>query len=262
MSLPPPLYDPAALSPDNPSPLYMQLARHLRRLIAGGTLAADDALPAERDLAEGFAVSRVTVRKAVQALVDEGLLHQRPRAGTFVAKAPHVEQPLSALTGFSEDMRSRGLEPSSRWLSRSIAPASPEEAMVLGLALGERVSRLWRLRLADDVPMAIELSVVPARVLPDPMQVTGSLYDVLRGLGHPPHRALQRLSAGLLSADQAGILQVPEGTPALFIERRSFLENGRPLEFVRSQYRGDAYDFIVELNLSTGGSTPASETVT
>lgn len=255
MSVTEPLFDGAALSADSPLPLYMQLARHLKRLISDGTLAVEDALPAERDLAEGFAVSRVTVRKAVQALVDEGLLHQRPRAGTFVAKAPHVEQPLSALTGFSEDMRSRGLEPSSRWLSRTVAPASPEEAMVLGLALGEKVSRLWRLRLADEAPMAIELSVVPARILPDPMQVTGSLYDVLRGLGYPPHRALQRLSAGLLNPDQAGILHVPEGTPALFIERRSFLENGRPLEFVRSQYRGDAYDFIVELNLTTP-STP------
>ena len=102
-------FDKDALSSDLPLPLYLQLARYLRGLIVGGKLGHRDALPSERELAERFDVSRVTVRKALRKLSDEGLLQQIQGAGTFVNRAPHVEQRLSTLTSFSEDMASRGL---------------------------------------------------------------------------------------------------------------------------------------------------------
>ncbi|MDB5366552.1 MAG: GntR family transcriptional regulator [Rhodospirillales bacterium] len=240
----------AGADSETAGPLYLQLARHVRKLIADGALQVEQALPAERELAERFGVSRVTVRKALQELVDEGLLQQRARAGTYVSRGVHVVQALSALTGFTEDMRSRGLEPSSHWLRRGTATATPDEAMALGLQPGEMVSRLHRVRLVDGTPIAIEHATIAARFLPDPDSVRGSLYERLRVLGHGPHRALQRLSAIVLDAEQSKILQVPPGTPALSIERRSFLKDGRPLELMRSQYRGDAYDVIVELNLN------------
>jgi GntR family transcriptional regulator len=243
------LFDSGALSPEDALPLYLQVARHLRRLIAGGILRPDAPLPAERELAERLNVSRVTLRKALQELAGDGLIDQRPRAGTFIRRI-HVEQALSVLTGFTEDMQSRGLDPASRWLSRTTGPATPEEIMALSLSAGETVSRLWRVRLADGSPIAIELAAIPCRFLPDPLAVGGSLYDTLRRLGHPPHRALQRLSAIVLNPQQAEILNAPVGAPALYIERRTFLANGCPLEFVRSQYRGDAYDVVVELNLT------------
>lgn len=241
---------PAPLSPTDPLPLYLQLARRLRGMIADGQ--GDGALPSERELAERFGVSRVTVRKALRELIAEGLLHQRQGAGTFVNRSPHVEQRLSALTSFSEDMQSRGMEAGSRWLSRTVAVATPEEAMALGLPPGAKVARLHRLRLAGGVPMALELATLPLRFLPNPQEVTGSLYAVLRQNGFPPHRALQRLTALCLTPDQAALLDVPEGTAALYIERRTMLEDGTPLELVRSQYRGGVYDFVVELNLSDG----------
>ena len=243
------LFDGGTLSAHSPVPLYLQLARHLRRLIGEGTLRPDEALPAERDLAERLNVSRVTLRKALRALVEDGLLDQRPRAGTFVRRV-HVEQVLTVLTGFTDDMRGRGLVPSSRWLDRSIATATPEEAAALGLAPGETVSRLRRVRLADGSPLALELATIPTRLLPDPLDVGASLYGRLRSLGHAPHRALQRIGATVLNRQQAALLGVPIGTPALSIERRSFLADGRPLELMRSQYRGDAYDVLVELSLS------------
>ncbi|MGA1860769.1 GntR family transcriptional regulator [Azospirillum sp. 11R-A] len=242
-------FDPTALSDALPLPLYLQLARHLRTLIVEGRLTDQDALPGERELAETFGVSRVTVRKALRELIAEGLLHQRQGAGTFINRSPHVEQRLSALTSFTEDIGGRGLKPDSRWLSRSVATATPEEAMALGLRPGAEVVRLHRLRLADGTPLAIELSALPTSFLPDPDLVQGSLYETLRGRGHAPFRALQRLSAIRLPTDQATLLGVPDGAPALYIERRTFLENGTPLEFVRSHYRGDAYDFVVELSL-------------
>ncbi|MDE1148614.1 MAG: GntR family transcriptional regulator [Azospirillaceae bacterium] len=241
--------DLTTLSSDDPLPLYRQLARHLRRMIANGALQVEDALPGERDLARRFDVSRVTVRKALQSLADEGLLQPRARAGTYVSRAIHVEQPLSTLTGFSEDMVRRGLEPSSRWLARGTGPAAPDEAMALGLAPGAKVSRLKRLRLADNVPLAVETSVIPHAYLPNPEQVTGSLYETLRRQGYAPHRAVQRLTAVVLSEGVARLLDTPAGAAALAIERRSFLASGAPLELVRSHYRGDAYDFVVELSL-------------
>ena len=253
------LFDSVAVSAEDDLPLYLQVARHLRGLIARGVLRPEAPLPAERELAEKLNVSRVTLRKALQELAGDGLIDQRPRAGTYIRRI-HVEQALSVLTGFTEDMQSRGLDPASRWLSRTTGPATPEETMALGLAAGDTVSRLWRVRMADGSPIALELAAVPCRFLPDPLSVTGSLYDTLRRLGHPPHRALQRLSAIVLNPQQAEMLNAPAGAPALYIERRTFLANGCPLEFVRSQYRGDAYDVVVELNLSTPpASLPSSE---
>jgi len=251
-------FDPAALSSDRPMPLYLQLAEHLRQLIIQGVLADQDVLPGEREMAERFGVSRVTVRKALQVLAEEGLLEQRQGSGNFVSRTKRVEQPLSVLTSFTEDMRSRGMRPASTWLHRGVSAAMPEEALALGLRPGETVSRLRRLRTTDGIPMAIEQVTVPCRFLPDPEAVRESLYEVLRAGGHPPFRALQRLSAVQLNADQATLLKVPAGSAALFIERRTFLEDGTPLELVRSQYRGDTYDFVVELNLS-GATRPNRE---
>jgi GntR family transcriptional regulator len=251
------LFHGAALIADSPVPLYLQLARHLRCLIGDGALRPDEALPAERDLAGRLNVSRVTLRKALQALVEEGLLDQRPRAGTFVRRM-HVEQALTVLTGFTDDMRQRGMVPSSRWLDRSIAVATPDERTALALSPGETVSRLWRVRLADGNPLALELATIPTRLLPDPIAVGASLYSRLRALGHTPHRAQQRIGATVLNRQQAGLLGVPIGTPALSIERRSFLADGSPLELMRSQYRGDAYDVTVELSLIDTRHPPAA----
>lgn len=244
-------FDKDALSSDLALPLYLQLARYLRGLIVGGTLAHRDALPSERELAERFAVSRVTVRKALRELSDEGLLDQVQGAGTFVNRAPHVEQRLSTLTSFSEDMASRGLTAGSVWLQRTVSIATPAEALALGLSPGATVSRLIRLRTANGAPMALEQAAIPTRFLPD-AAVDGSVYEELRRRGFSPYRALQRLTAVRLTAEQAAQLNVPEGAAALYFERRTMLEDGTPLEFVRSQYRGDAYDFIVELNLAGG----------
>jgi GntR family transcriptional regulator len=244
-------FDRQVLSSDSPLPLYLQLARLIGRMIDEGHLVDKDALPSERDLAARFSVSRVTVRKALQQLIGDGLLHQRQGAGTFVSSRPRVEQRLSTLTSFTEDMESRGLESGSRWLARTVSVASPEEVLALGLTPGASVCRLHRQRLADGVPLAEELAVVPTAFLPGPELVGTSLYQTLRRLGFPPHRALQRLSAVRITAETGRLLELPAGEAALYIERRTMMEDGTPLEFVRSHYRGDAYDFVVELNLVT-----------
>ena len=177
----------APLSPDDPAPLYLRLQERIKSAIERGDLRPLDALPGERDIAEAFQVSRVTVRKALSALVEVGLLKQRQGSGTFVASPPQrVEQALSRLTSFSEDMRLRGLAPTVRWLTRDVSLASPREAMRLSLSPSDSVCRLKRLRLAGGTPMAIELATIPTRFLPDPEEVDDSLYSVLEKRGVRP----------------------------------------------------------------------------
>jgi GntR family transcriptional regulator len=234
------------LNGEDPLPLYQQLQRALRNAIEKQVLAPDDALPAERDLAEKFSVSRITVRKALDGLVEEGLLTRRHGAGTFIAS--RVEKNFSKLTSFTEDMAARGRSARSVWLKRAEGAVTPEESLTMGLSPGTRVYRFNRIRYADDAPMAIEFTTVPAFCLAGLNAVEESLYVALERTGHRPKRALQRLRAVLFTAEQAELLQAKEKDPGLLVERRGFLADGRAVEFSQSFYRGDTYDFVAELS--------------
>jgi GntR family transcriptional regulator len=224
---------------------YLRLRHAIRNVIDKGTVQVGYALPSERDLAKALSLSRVTVRKAIGGLVEDGLLTQRHGAGTFVSE--RIVKPLSRMTSFTEDLRARGLNPRSEFIERSIGEVTPEEAMAMNLSPGVQVARLYRLRYAGDEPLAIERSVVPLSILPDPMMVTDSLYEVLDTLGCRPRRALQRLRAVVFGAAQTRLLRLSPGSAGLNIERRSFLDDGRVVEFTCSWYRGDIYDFVAEL---------------
>lgn len=230
----------------NRAPLYLQLQQLLRDAIQGDVLAEDEAIPPERDLAVEYEVSRVTVRKAIGGLVDERLLTRRRGAGTFVAA--RVEKSFSKLSSFTEDMLSRGRQPSSSWISRAAGAVTPEEALSLGLSPGAAVYRFRRIRYADAVPMALELSTIPSYCLPSVEAVGDSLYTALERAGNRPVRALQRLRAIPFGAEQARMLGVESGHAGLLIERRAFLRDGRAAEHTQSFYRGDAYDFVAELS--------------
>ena len=228
------------------APLYQRLQQALRRAIESQLLRPEEALPPERDLAADFAVSRITVRKALEGLVSEGLLTRRQGAGTFVAS--RVEKQFSKLTSFSEDMATRGRTARSEWIGKSEGAVTPDESLTLGLSPGTRVFRFNRIRFADDMPMALEYSTISGFGLTGIDAVELSLYAALEAAGNRPVRALQRLRAVLFNAEQAALLGVEPGAPGLFIERRGYLEDGRPVETTRSWYRGDAYDFVAELN--------------
>ena len=243
------------LSPQN-GPLYLQLKRWIEDAVHAGAVKPGDALPSERDLAVRADVSRVTVRKAVQHLVRDGVLVQRHGSGTFVAPAaPRVEQSLSELTSFTEDMARRGMSVSAVWLDRGLYVPSPEEMMVLGLSAGDRVARISRLRLTGETPLAIERAALTTDILPDPEGIASSLYAHLERRGNRPVRAVQRIRAANLGEDDAQLLDVPAGAASLNIERISYLASGRAIEFTRSIYRGDAYDFVAELRLDTHAHT-------
>jgi GntR family transcriptional regulator len=233
-------------------PLYLQLKRWIEDAVQHGVIKPGDALPSERDLAIKVDVSRVTVRKAVQHLVREGLLVQKHGSGTYVAPQTHrVEQSLSQLTSFAEDMARRGMEVHSVWLDRGIYDPSPEETVALGLTSGDHVARVARLRISGDTPLAIERASLSSAILPDPDRVGASLYAHLDKSGNRPVRAIQRIRAASLGEADAKLLDLPPGAASLHIERTSYLASGRVIEFTRSIYRGDTYDFVAELRIGT-----------
>lgn len=234
------------LDPAASQPLYQQLQRALREAIEHGALGPDDALPSERQLAADLGVSRITVRKAIDGLADEGLLVRRQGSGNFVGA--RIEKNFAKLTSFSEDMRARGRVPSSQWLKRQAGQVTPEEAIRLALSPGAQVYRFHRLRFADDEPMALETCTIAAAALPSIEAVDTSLYDALEKAGNRPVRALQRLRALLLDDEQARLLEAKPGDAGLLVERVGYLRDGRAIELSQSYYRGDTYDFVAELN--------------
>jgi GntR family transcriptional regulator len=227
------------------SPLYVQLQSRVRNAIHEGILQAGQFLPPEREIGQRMDVSRVTVRRAIDTLVQEGLLVQRQGAGTFVAK--RLEQPLNFLKSYTEIMASQGKRPGSRWIDRSMGIASAEEALALQLEDGKEVVRFNRLRLADDQPMALELAAVPRSFIDNPFTVEDSLYDVLRQQGVRPVKATQLLRAITIDAERAGFLGIPTDSATLYIERLGMLADGTPVEFTRSYFPGDSYDFVTEI---------------
>lgn len=227
------------------SPLYMQVARKLIDDVRAGRYQVDQALPSERTLSELLNVSRVTARKAIDQLVEQGMVVRKRGSGNYIA--PRIEQPLSNLSSFSEQLQQRGYRPGSRWLRRELVIASADEQMSLGLSPNTKVARLERLRLADDVAMAYEVSVLRATVVPQPDAVGDSLYKYLEGAGKAPVRALQHIRAMNAPADLARQLDVPEGQAVLFITRIAYLESGEAVELTHSYCRSDHYDFVAEM---------------
>jgi GntR family transcriptional regulator len=230
---------------DSSTPLYLQLANKLANGIHNGYWQPDEALPSERMLAEALEISRVTARKAIEMLCERGLLTRKHGSGTYIT--PKLEQPLSRLTNFSEELRQRGFMPGSQWLSRDTGVASPEEILSLGLSPHSVVSRLKRLRTADNVVMAIESTTIPNIYLPNPKLVIDSLYGYLDQNNASPTRALQHIRAVSATAEQAKLIGLKQGTAMLLITRVGYLANGAAVELTHSYCRSDYYDFVVEL---------------
>ena len=226
-------------------PLHRRLELALEQAITGSLLARGAVLPSERAMSEALSVSRVTVRKALEGLVNGGLLNRRRGSRTEVG--PRVEKSLARLTSFSEDMLSRGLEPGGIWLSRQVTRPGPAEMMALGLPNTEQILRLRRIRTADGMPIAIETAAVPIRFLPRPDLIGDSLYSALADAGAMPDRAVQRLHSAPATAEDIRLLKCPANTALLVMERRCFLADSQIVEFTETRYRGDVYDFVVEL---------------
>ena len=240
------------LQTDNPVPLYFQLQTKIKSLIEAGHIACGDKLPSERQMAEWSMINRLTVRQALTALVNEGVLTRKRGLGTFVAP-PKLEQGLAKLTSFTEDMHRRGLTPTTVVLSLGVKAADQRIGTLLGLTAGEEVIVLERLRLADGKPMALEVSHLPCHRFPGFLAAEfdlarTSLYDILRSHYHVEFaRAGETLEARSASSREAELLGITSGAPLLARERTTRDTQEVPFEHVRSLYRADRYRFVLEV---------------
>ncbi|BAN21976.1 transcriptional regulator GntR family [Caballeronia insecticola] len=222
------------------------MASRLATAIHAGTWSAGEALPSERTLSEGVGVSRITARKAIALLVEQGLIRRVRGAGSFIT--PRTEDPLSRLTGFSRKMEQRGFTPDSVWLDRGLRAANRDETVRLGLSPGAAVASLRRLRRADGIVMAVEHSTLPVAVVPDPLAIGASLYRYLEERGLAVVRALQHFRAVNAGVDVARLMGVAPRAALLVITRVGYSADHRAIELTDTYCRDDYYDFVAELH--------------
>jgi GntR family transcriptional regulator len=240
----------ASLDPAGAQPLWRQVADAIAHDIATGRLQPGERLPSERALAEQLGLSRVTARRALQALVEDGLVQPSAGRGWFVSSGPVSEAP-NQLESFSEMARARGLTPTAEVLRREVRPATFEEAETLAIAPGADVFEIERLRMLDGLPVGLDRSRLPlrrARQLLDVDFATASLYEALRSLcGLRPERAEVSVGAALADARQRELLDLGEVGAVLQYEQRTYDQENRPVEIGNCVYRGDRYRFRASL---------------
>lgn len=238
-----------------PHPKYAQVREEVLQLITD--LPAGSPIPPERVLSTRFGVSRVTLRRAVDDLVREGLLIRRQGSGTYVAE-DKITQRVST-TSFTENMRRRGLVPSSRVLSFERGPAGARTARQLQISPTHEVVEFVRLRLADGEPMALETVAIPAGLVPGltPEDVArGSLYALLdERYGLRIVAVRQVIEPTVTSEDESTHLRQPLHAPALLVRTTARDGDGRVVEFARSLFRGDRYAIVTEVNAGPDGDS-------
>jgi GntR family transcriptional regulator len=212
-------------------------------------LSIGQAIPSERQLSVDFGVSRLTVRAALDELVREGHLIRRRGSGTFVSE-PKIAQELT-MTSFTEDMRRRGMRPTSRTIDLRVVPAGARLGRFLKVSPSEPALVAKRLRLADGETMAIETLHVPSALVPGLTAKdleAQSFYELLRDrYGITIAGGVQQIEPTVTNEEESEALGVPLHSPAFLFERTSRSSDGKTVEFVRSIYRGDRYVLVSEL---------------
>ena len=252
----------ALLDRSSPVPLWAQVLRDLRERMGAGEF--DGAFPTEGELTRAYGVSRHTVREALRRLEVDGLLVRERGRGTTVAR-PQLEQPLHALYSLAATVRSQGLDERSEVRRLELAEAG-EEASALQVAPGEPVVRVERLRFAGGEPLALDRSVLPARVAAPLLGedlTTGSLYEALaRSCDVRVTGGWERIRPLIPSAEERRLLGLPAPEAVFAIERLAF-GGGEPVEWRWSLVRGDRYSFVARWDEAlpwgpTGGPSPSA----
>jgi GntR family transcriptional regulator len=241
------------LERSNPLPLYYQLKEVLKQQIRAGHLAPHTAIPSEPELVAQYHVSRATVRQALTELVHEGLLYRQHGRGTFVCE-PRVQQNISELTSFSEDLRRRGKRPGGLLLVSELVRGSQSVREQLRLMDEEQVVRLERLRTADETPVAYEVDYLPypraAGVYQRAKEVgEGSLFALMHTEGLHPYIAEQVFKGDEPSAREAELLRIAPRAAGIRMNSTAFDETGAPIEFTEAFYPGSLYEFQLTLRV-------------
>jgi len=234
---------------NSPIPLYFQVAQHLENAISSGELPIGSLLPNEVDLAQSLGLSRPTMRRAMQHLVDKGLVTRRRGIGTRVVQ-PKLRRPLE-LTSLYDDLAQAGRAPTTEVLSFTTVDASGEVAERLEVPEGTSVLELVRLRKADGKPIAKLTNYLPDRVarFSESELGTHGLYELIRSQGVTLHSATQTLGARTATAAEARLLEEPRGAALVTAQRVTYDDLGNAVEFGNHIYASSRYTF--EINLLT-----------
>jgi GntR family transcriptional regulator len=231
------------------SPLYHQIANSLAERIRGGELRVGDLLPSERELARDLAVSRLTVRQALSLLRQQGLIEPQHGKGYFV-RQPRIDQPVDILIGFSANMLAKGIQPGARLLELHTLLADRMLAPALEVSVGDPLFAIHRVRLANQIPVALEYSYFPARLFPSLTDFdleASSIYAILNEeYGVALASAHQSLEPVVAQSQQAKLLEIQRGAPLMLVVRTSRDARGRVVEYARDFYRGDCFRFVTQ----------------
>jgi GntR family transcriptional regulator len=231
-------------------PLYYQIQRVLMEKIQSGALSEGDLLASEEELARVYQVSRMTARQALQGLKARGYALSQKGRGTFVTR-PKLEKNIMHLRGFTEDMKQRGMVPSSQLLEQTVVKASEEIAESLKIEPETAVMKLRRLRLADGTPMALEASHIPLRPFPGLERINfakQSLYYILReNYGVRVAWADETIEALPATREESELLTIPRRASVLSISRVIITTEQIPIEIACSRYRGDRYRALIRV---------------
>ncbi len=228
---------------------HEQAEEEIAHLIAAQMLSAGTRLPPERELAEQLGVSRMTLRRALGSLERRGLILRRAGrgGGTFVAE-PKVDRRLEDLVGVPEMLRRQGVTAGTRMISATLRRAGEAAADALGIDEDALVYDVWRIRLANGVPLSLERTRLPAEQFPDFLErpLSGSIYELLAShYDAVPARALERIESVLAEREVAAALGVAEGAALMSVERVTYDESGLAIEFGNDLFRGDRTRVVV-----------------
>lgn len=230
-------------------PAYIKIHDAIKKDIEKEVWTIGSRLPSERDLAEHFEVSRMTLRQAITLLVEEGILERRVGSGTYVA-SHRVQERMRGTTSFTEIVNSQGRKPSSKLISYQRQLASDTEINQLHLEESDYVIRMERIRYADKVPLVYEIASIPEKFIKNVKKtdITEHFFQTLTSNGYEIGKSQQTIYAKIASERVASYLEVAKGHAILALTQVSFFTDGRPFEYVRSQYVGDRFEFYLENN--------------
>jgi DNA-binding GntR family transcriptional regulator len=235
------------LDRSSPIPLYFQVAQELEKAITSGLLGPGAKLPNEISLADNYGLSRPTMRRAIQELVDKGLLVRKRGVGTQVVHG-EVSRPVE-LTSLFDDLSRNGQAPRTTLLTREVIPADEATAKQLDIAVGKAILHLRRLRYANGEPLAIMENFLPEDLadLPEKDLEERGLYQMMRSRGIHIRVAKQRIGARTGTTEECRLLTERRNSPLLTMDRSTYDDSGRTVEWGHHVYRASQYSFAVTL---------------
>ncbi|KRM33609.1 transcriptional regulator [Lactobacillus intestinalis DSM 6629] len=225
-------------------PMYIKIHNQIKRDVENHVYKVGDRIPAERQLAVKFGVSRMTLRQAIKTLEEEGILERRLGSGTYVA-SQKVQEKMSGIMSFTEITQANGQIPSSKLISYQIGKPSLSEKERLNLNPDSEVLRMERIRFADETPICYEVVTIPYHLVENLSKddISTHLYETLNKNGYRIGRVTEHISAAVANENDARLLNAKKGEALITRRQVTELSNGQPFEYTRARYVAERFEF-------------------